>query len=110
MPEGETQSFPPHSDCHFYGRRPEDIAREQKELVYDVLDSRPLSRKEEGAIKEVAQDIIEMALARHQARCEKDRSKEELDRKKDNRDWLSIVISILSFIGMVVFSIIAMKK
>ena len=93
----DTRTFPTY-DCHFMGRKEDDIHREIKEIVYDILKNRELSRSEEKVFKEVANDAFDIMIAGHQSKCTQQRLEKEEKSKKTGRDWLTIIISIMSFL------------
>ena len=93
----DTRVFPTY-DCHFMGRKQEDIHREFKELVFDILKSRELSRSEEKVLKEVANEAFDIMIASHKSECVQQRTEKEAEQKKTGRDWLGIVINVLSML------------
>ena len=105
---GETRIFPPY-DCHFIGRNRDDIHREVKELIYDILKNRELSRSEEKVFREVANETVDIMISAHCHECkekrideekavEERRKKDDLENQKKGRDWLGLMINLLSML------------
>ena len=97
----ETRVFPTY-DCHFMGRKKDDVQREVKELVYDILKTRELSRSEEKVFREVANEAFDIMIAAHKAEDAQRRIEEHAEQKKAGRDWVGIVINIISMLTAVV--------
>lgn len=97
----DTQEFPPYTKCPFYNRQKDDIDREFKEFIKDVLDNRELTIREEKIIKEVSNEMFDLMIANHKTKCRSEMS-------QSGRDWLSVIISVISVLiafGMMVIMI-----
>ena len=105
----ETRTFPAY-DCHFMGRKKDDVHREVKELVYDILRTRELSRSEEKVFREVANEAFDIMIAAHKADDTQRRIQEQDQHKKAGRDWLGIAINIISMLTAVTAVVYAISK
>jgi len=105
----ETRVFPNY-DCHYMGRKQDDIQREVKELIYEILKTRELSRSEEKVFREVANEAIDIMIAAHKAEDSQRRIEERDQHKKAGRDWLGIIINIISMLTAVTAVIYAISK
>ncbi|RLI38358.1 hypothetical protein DRO66_01895 [Candidatus Bathyarchaeota archaeon] len=88
--------FHPECDCHFNGRLQEDIKRELQAIVFEINEKRSITREEEAFFKQVANEISRLLLANHTAKCAKDRAEALATGKKDNRDWVSLLVSAVA--------------
>jgi len=104
---GPTRVLPPY-DCHFMGRKPEDVRREIKEIVYEILKNRELSRSEEKVFREVANEAFDIMISAHNSACAQKRAEEKAAEKQTGRDWMGIIINaimMLIAIGSLIYAI-----
>ena len=55
-----------------------------------------MSRSEEKTIREVANETFDIMISAHRTSCKEKRDKDDKEDKKKGRDWIGIIINIIS--------------
>lgn len=96
---------PKESDNKGYldGKDKDDCDRYIREVVQAYMDTRPLTQKDEQAVRAAVREMFELQLQHHVSQCAKERS-------KSGHSMLTIIVSTISMlISLGVFAVMLWK-